>query len=121
MSLPSVKSIEQAFPGKGKVMRKLLESKQAVLDHQAAKELERKCYNAPGLAYMRMTALNMEAETYGVEAVWKAGEGPGDCTSHPAFEYLNTGETYNLTLIRWSDGRYRIASWGDIVERGNYA
>lgn len=121
MSLPSVKTIEEAFPGKGRILRKLLESSKAVKEHPAAQELERKCYNPPGLAYMRMTALNAEAETFGIEAVWEAGTGPGDGFGHPAFEYLNTGDTYSLTLVRFVGGRYRVASWGDIVERGNFS
>lgn len=121
MRLPSVKTIERAFPGKGKVMRRLLESSEAVKSHPAAQELERRCYNPPGLAYMRMTALNAEAGTFGIEAVWKAGTGPGDCTSRPAFEYLNTGDTYTSTLIRFRGGRYTIRDWGTIVERGNYS
>ena len=120
MTLPSIKSLETAFPGKGKALRRLLESNKAVREHPAAVELARQCYNPPGLAYMRMTALNTEAGTFGVEAVWYKGESPNDCTSAPAFEYLNTGDTYAATIIRWSDGRYRVASWGDIVERGNY-
>jgi hypothetical protein len=121
MNLPSIKTLDLAFPGKGKILRRLLESAAAVREHPAAVELARQCYNPPGLAYMRLTALNVEAGTYGAEAVWRVGEEPGDCTSSPAFEYLNTGDTYALTLIRWAGGRYQVASWGDIVERGNYA
>ena len=121
MTLPSVKMLNRAFSGKGRELRRLLESSKAVNAHPAAIALESQCYNPPGMTYKRMTALNAVAGTYGVEAVWHAGESANDCTSSPAFEYLNTGDTYALTIIRWADGRYRVASWGDIVERGNYA
>lgn len=114
--LPSIETLERAFPGKGRALRRLLESAGAVREHPAAIELVRQCYHPPGLGYMRMVALNHAAGTHGIEAVWHAGD-----TDAPAFEYLNTGETYAPTIIRWSDGRYRVASFGDIVERGNYA
>ena len=115
--LPSIKTLESAFPGRGATMRRLLESAQAVREHSAAQELERKCYHAPGLAYMRLTALDAEAGTFGIECIYRAGTSPNE----PAFEYLNTGDSYATTLIRWSNGRYQVASWGDIVERENYA
>ena len=121
MNLPSVKTLDHAFPGKGKSLWRLLESAAAVQEHPAAVELARQCYNPPGLAYMRLTALNDTAETYGIEAVWR-DDGSRDCSNgRPAFEYLNAGDTYTLTLIRWASGRYQVASWGDIAERGNYA
>ncbi|MBT9176523.1 MAG: hypothetical protein DDT20_00842 [Firmicutes bacterium] len=114
MNLPSAKTLERAFPGCGRAVRRLLESADAVREHPAAQALDRACYGAPGLAYMRLTACNAEAKTHGIEAVWRAND------NIPAFEYLNTGDTYAPTLIRWADGRYQVASWGDIVERGNY-
>jgi hypothetical protein len=120
MKLPSIKTLESAFPGKGKTLRTLLESPAAVRAHPAAVELARQCYNAPSLCYMRLTALNAEAETFGIEAVWRA-DGSKDCANgRPAFEYLNTGDTYAPTIIRKDTGRYIVASWGDIVERGDY-
>lgn len=121
MNLPSIKTLESAFPGKGKTLRRLLESSAAVREHPAAVKLARDCYNPPDLSYLRMTALNAEAETYGIEAVWHADGPASDCTSSPAFEYLNTGDTYALTIVRMSSGRYIVASWGNIVERGDYA
>ncbi len=116
MNPPSIKTLDRAFPGKGKVLRRLLESSAAVREHPAAVELARRCYNPPGMAYMRLTALNAEAGTCGIEAAYAE-----NCASRPAFEYLNTGDTYALTIIRWADGRYQVASWGDIAERGGYA
>lgn len=59
-------------------------------------------------------AMNEIMDTYGVE-----GLGPprsGDYA--PPYEYLNTGETYDTTLIyRRSDNSLNIGSWGDVAER----
>jgi hypothetical protein len=108
MNKPSQQTLERAFPGKGKVLRRLLTS-----DHDAAIKRERECFNSPSLADLRMHALNAELETFGVEYI----KGKGRSRS---IEYLNTGDTYATTIIRFSDGQYRVSSWGDIVERGNY-
>lgn len=115
MNLPSIKTLERAFPGKGRELRKLLESPAAVRAHAAAVELARQCHNPPTLAMLRLTALDAVAETYGVEYV-----APGNNARSPGFEYLNTGDTYAPTIIRLDSGRYIVSSWGDIVERGNY-
>lgn len=112
---PSIKTLEHAFPGKGKVLRKLLTSEQAVREHPAAKARERECYNHPCLSDLRLNALNAELETFGVEHV----KGRGTRRSM-SFDYLNTGDSYMTTIVRFSDGRYRVSSWGDIVEQGNY-
>jgi len=110
---PSLKTLEIAFPTKGKTLRRLLTNEQAVREHPAAMALERQCYNPPTLAHLRMTALNAELECFGVEYV----QGQGSSRS---FEYCNTGDSYGTTIIRFVDGRYRVGDWGTIVERGNY-
>lgn len=121
MNIPSVKTLERAFPGKGKALRRLLASATAVREHPAAVKLANECYNPPGLAYQRLTALDSEAGTYGIECIWRAGTSASDCTSAPAFEYLNTGDMYAATIVRAANGCYRVADIGGIIERGNYA
>lgn len=116
MNLPSIKTLERAFPTKGKALRQLLVSAEAVRQHPAAIELERRCYGRPTLSHLRMVALDAEAGTYGVE--FAKGTGARNSQS---FEYLNTGDSYGTTLIRFVNGRYIVSSWGDIVERGNYS
>lgn len=78
-------------------------------------EIVARCYSAPWLQQLKMTAANEVCGTHGVEAVrYKNGR--------VAFEYLNAGDPYVPTLIRWNDGRtrrYVVKSWGDIVERSN--
>jgi hypothetical protein len=111
---PSIKALETAFPGKGKQLRELLTSADAVRNHPAAIERERTAYHPHALSTLRLEALNAVLETYGVEHI-PAGIG----AKSPAIDYCNTGDTYAVTSLR-VNGRYRIGSWGDIVERGNY-
>ena len=52
--------------------------------------------------------------TFGVESIHQ-----GSNQRSPAIDYLNTGDSYELTIM-YIRGRFRIGCWGDIVERGNY-
>jgi len=52
--------------------------------------------------------------TYGVEYIPR-----GHNQKSPSITYCNTGETYDRTIL-YARGQFRIGSWGDIVERGNY-
>lgn len=110
--IPSIKALEEIFPAKGVALKRLLTSAAAVRAHPAAVALAASCYSPPTLAHMRMVALNSEAETYGVEACFKRGD-----DTAPAFEYLNTGDRYAPTIVRFRSGAYALKSWGDIVER----
>jgi hypothetical protein len=114
--LPSIKTLDRAFPGKGKALRALLESAKLVREHPAAIERERTAYHPHALATLRMEALNSTAECYGVEYVPRGA----NARSH-GFEYLNTGETYAPTIVRFDNGRYAVSDIGSIIERGNYA
>jgi hypothetical protein len=49
-----------------------------------------------------------ELRTYGVES--------GQLQSGEYFSYLNTGDTYNPTIVHFR-GRFSVCAWGDIVER----
>ena len=95
MNLPSVKTLDRAFPGHGKALRLLLESQAAVDAHPAVVAWERECYHRPGAHDRLMWALNAEAGTCGVEFIPR-----GRGARSPAFEYLNTGDTYTLTICR---------------------
>jgi hypothetical protein len=65
------------------------------------------CYNPPATSDIRLTCLDALAGTHSVEAF---------DTRHGVCEYLNAGETYAPTLVRFR-GRYLVATWGEIVER----
>jgi hypothetical protein len=65
------------------------------------------CYRLPSAHDIRMSMFNELLGGYGVEY---AGHG---------LEYVNMGDTYNLTLI-YHHGSYLVRSWGDIVESYRY-
>lgn len=119
-NIPSTKTLEAAFPTKGKVLRNLLQSASAVREHPAAIAYAQQCYSEPPLYLLRLYALNAETESFGIEYTHHAScDQCGRCTSK-CFDYLNAGDTYNVTIIRFNDGRYRVGDWGTVVERGNY-
>jgi hypothetical protein len=43
----------------------------------------------------------------------------GNNKRSPAITFLNAGDTYELTIL-YINGRFRVGTWGDVVERGNY-
>ena len=116
MRLPSIKTLESAFPGKGRGLRKLLESAAAVKRHPAAIRLREDCLHAPSLHDLRLHALNGEAETFGVEYIAHRDDG-WRVDDQYGIEYLNTGDTYTATLLfDHHKQTWRVCSWGDIVE-----
>jgi len=51
---------------------------------------------------------------FGMESIQE-----GNNSRSPAIYYVNMGDTYDTTIL-WVNGNFRVGSWGDIVERGNY-
>ena len=114
MRLPSVRTLESAFPDHGRALRRLLEDNQAVREHPAAIARRAECFHPPSLLDQRLHALNAAAETYGVEYIAHR-----DDTYRETYglECLNTGDTYTPTLIfDHARGSWRVGSWGDVVE-----
>lgn len=117
--LPSVKTLDAAFPGKGRELRALLAGNLKPEGYSNVRDWLAKCYHRPSEVELLMAAANQVAGTYGVEAIF------GSRVSWPDLEYLNTGDTYTLTLaydrIR---ERFVVTSWGDWIEaaerRGRY-
>lgn len=107
--LPSVKTLREVFGDNAKQARKILEMSRRELEELPAGAARvRECYNPPATSDLKLTCLDALAGTHGVEAFEnKRGEW---C------EYLNAGDPYVATLIRYR-GRYRVACWGDIAER----
>ena len=69
----------------------------------------RACYHMPALFERRMIAVNEVLHGYGVEAI-------GDANRGPFALYVNLGNTYDTTIVRYRTGAYRITSLGDVVE-----
>lgn len=114
LSMPTVANLDRAFPGKGASIHALIQPNVPLPDTDATRAYIGRCYNRPSNYLIRMTELDAIAETCGIEYAHAKGG------RYPSFDYLNTGDPYTLTLVRFADGRYRVACWGDIVERGNY-
>lgn len=106
---PSVKALRELYGNKAPMIKRILRMNRASLMALPAGDARvRECHNEPALQDLRMTCLDAECETFGVEAFQVRG---GDWC-----EYLNTGDTYAPTIVRLR-GTYRIACWGDLVER----
>ena len=112
---PSIKTLEAAFPGKGKTLRRLLTSNEAVFKHEAAIRLYEQSHYPPKTKDMRMAALDAELEYFGVEYVPH-----GRNARSRGFLYSNSGDTYNVTIVRFDDGVYAVTDIGAIIERGRY-
>lgn len=114
MRLPSIKTLESAFPGRGRALRRLLEDDRAVREHPAAIARRDECFTPPTLLDQRLHALNAEAETFGAEYIAHRDD---TCRDTYGLEYLNVGDTYTPTLI-FDHARHswRVCSWGDAVE-----
>lgn len=71
------------------------------------------CYHKPRRIELILSALNELLECYGVEA-FNTRNDPFRAIA----EYLNTGDTYQTTILfRHDTGTFRLSSWGDFVER----
>jgi hypothetical protein len=108
---PSVKTLSRIFGDSAKEARSILEGKKAPEDYPAVSQLVRGCYNRPSRAELKMAALNELGGFCGVDAVFSARS----CVE-PEFTYLNAGDAYAETLVRYRSGTYRATSWGDVVE-----
>jgi hypothetical protein len=107
--LPSVRTLRAVFGEQARQARAILEmTRNQLAALPAGQSRVQECYHPPATSDLRMTCLNALGETSGVEAFQVRG---GDWC-----EYLNVGDSYRSTLIRLR-GRYRVACWGDIVER----
>lgn len=107
--LPSVRTLRAVFGEQAKQARAVLEMSRAQLEAlPAGLSRVQECYSPPATYDLRMTCLNALGETYGVEA-FQVRDGTW-C------DYLNVGDPYRSTVVRLR-GRYRVACWGDIVER----
>jgi len=113
MNLPSIKTLDAAFPGKGKEIRMLLEQKTNTTDYESVRHWITQCWSKPKYPERLMLALNEIIEGHGVEAIW----GP-ESDTWPEAAYVNTGDCYNATLMYdYRDKRVRVTTVGDFVER----
>ena len=108
MITPSIKKLTQVFGDNAKQAKAvLLMTRKELEETPAGAARIAECYRPPQTWDLRMTVLNELAGTHGVEAFETSA---GWC------EYLNAGDTYAATLVRFK-GNYRVTCWGDIAER----
>ncbi len=73
-------------------------------------------FNPPSLGQARMMVIDKVIGGFGVEAV-HADDGGLFGQGSVALEYVNMGDPYVPTILRWRGGRYEVGCWGDAVER----
>jgi len=105
---PSIKSLSTIFGDNAKQAKALLlMSREQLLRTPVGAARVAECYHAPTTQDIRMECLNALGHFHGVE---------GFDTKRGECMYLNAGDTYTPTLVRFN-GAYRIACWGDIAAR----
>jgi len=108
MRTPSVKALKTIFGDNAKRAKALLGmTRDQLLEVPAGAARLAECYHGPSTPDIRMHCLNDLGGFYGVEC-FDTDKGP--CM------YLNAGDTYTPTLVRFNDS-YRVVCWGDIAER----
>ncbi len=106
--LPSVRTLRAVFGDNAKQARAILEMSRTQLEAlPEGWSRVQECYNPPETYDIRLHCLNALAGTHGVESF---------DTKHGWCDYLNAGDTYAVTLVRFR-GRYQVTTWGDIAER----
>jgi hypothetical protein len=109
MITPSVKRLSLIFGDKAKQAKTILLMKSSELaELPAGKARIRECYYQPKTYDIRLHCLNYLLGSYGVEGF--------ELKDGSYCDYLNTGETYSLTLVRFR-GNYYVRDWGSIAER----
>ena len=107
--IPSIKTLTPVFGDKASEARKILGMTRSELEAMPAGATRlAECYHPPKTYDLRLTCLDALCDgSYGVEA-FQLRDG-SYC------DYLNTGDTYTPTLVRFR-GSYRVACWGDIAD-----
>ena len=121
--IPSIKTLKTICPERAVELRKILEIQDAEqLATLATKEYPTIPYSSYALRFgmygmfdLKLAMANEILGTHGVEYI-----GLGHNSHSPAITYCNTGDTYAWTLLYIHGTGYRVGSWGDLVERGNY-
>lgn len=108
MRTPSIKTLRLIYGDKAKSAKVLLKANRAdLLKNEAADRMRRACYCPARNFELRLCALNALGEFHGAESI--------TATNGEHAYYLNAGEMYTPTLIRWR-GNYRVQSIGDFIE-----
>lgn len=119
MGIPSAESLRQLFTHDGRhhAARMILalgrepDGRARLLDSSAAaRDMVARSYGHPKFYQLQLAALvelGADDGIYGAE---------GFRTPHGYVCYLNTGDPYSLTLLRFPSGHWKLGTWGDVVE-----
>lgn len=112
-ALKTLRHIRWATDEQHRLARRLISGKDKLEQYEDVNKWVAQCYHKPPYLDRLLCALNQVYETYGVEVINK-----GDFWDSPIVaEYLNTGDTYETTLVYRHDlGRFQVTTWGDLVE-----
>ena len=108
---PSRKTLEAAFPGKGKDLRNVIDATVNPAEYDSVIKLCMTSYRCPDYSVLLLTAINEIIEGHGIEHIR-----PNDEDRHPSYDYINMGDCYNETILLRSDGRLIVSSVGAIAE-----
>ena len=118
MRLPSIKTLEAHFQGKGTALRRVLEWHKGAAErfeklYPQFKEWTDKCHYYPRRRNCQLFLLNLILEGHGIEEVQTSGT-----FGTPEMEYVNMGESYAATII-FDHGRntWFVEGWADWVEK----
>jgi hypothetical protein len=118
MGYPTVKTLLRITDGdadKAKEIRGILDELIECGSYASVQNLDRQSYNPQPRHMRKLVACNEALGLFGIEYCTNRDRYPsGD--DPKAFEHINTGETYCETLC-YRNGRFFVASWGDIAER----
>jgi hypothetical protein len=105
---PSVQTLRAVFADNAPEARRVLTLTHAQLrEHPAGDARIAECHHMPAWHDVRLTALDSIGDTFGVESI--------EFENGARADYLNSGDSYALTLIFWR-GNYRVQSVGDFIE-----
>jgi hypothetical protein len=114
---PSIRAIAAGLNitgGEARVIREVIDGTLDPCDvSPAADAYRRQCHNPPDRYLLKLYAINELIKGSGVEYLQ-----PAEGSRSPGVEYVNLGDPYVTTVLRIAGGRYRIACWGDLAERG---
>ena len=116
-NLPSIKTLESHWPGKGKVLRGLLDGSVSPDGFESVRNWERQCFHPPCDTEKVLEALNEVLEGYGTEAMHSEDMWVNSYWRETAFAYVNQGDTYTATICYIPDEeRFVVSCWGDLME-----